>query len=79
MDLEAKLKRWWEKVVEAKDRLSRGEGERESILRRLEEEDGLSSVEEAEKYVERQGREKDELSGKLDKVLLTLKEDFGFE
>jgi len=79
IDLEAKLKKWWEKVTEAKDRLSRSEGETESIMRRLEEEDGLSSVEEAEKYVKRQGREKDGLGLELDKVLRTLKEEFGFE
>lgn len=79
MDLETKLKRWWEKVMEAKTRFSKLEGEKESILRRLKEEDGLSGVKEAGEYVKSQERGREKLDGELDGVLRTLKEDFGFE
>lgn len=79
MDLETKLKKFWEKVTEAKTRFSRLEGERESILRRLKEEDGLDGVEGAKEYVESQEKGKKKLAGELDGVLRTLKEDFGFE
>jgi len=79
MDLESKLKKWWAKVSESKMRFSRAEGEKESILRRLKEEEGLSGVEEARKHVKRQERKKEDLADELDGVLHTLKEDFGFE
>jgi hypothetical protein len=79
MDMETKLKRFRKDVLEAQTKFSKLEGERESILRRLKDEDGLSGVDGAKAYVKSQEVGKKELSGELDGVLHTLKADFGFD
>ena len=79
MDDETKLRRFQEEIAEAGTQESRLEGEKESILKRLDEEHGLSGSKEGKAFVKRTEEEKQQLKEALEKKLRQIEEGYGFE
>ncbi len=77
--VETKLRRFQEEIAEAGTQESRLEGEKESILKRLDEEHDLSGSKEAKTFVEKTKEEKQQLSEELNEKLQQIEERYGFE
>jgi hypothetical protein len=77
LDLENDLKKYRRQVEEAKKEVSRLEGSKQTIFKRLKEEFGYSSTEEAEKKLIALKKERDKAYKSLEEKMAIVKKHFG--
>lgn len=78
-EVETKLHRFQKEITEAGVQESRMEGEKESILRSLDEEHDLSGESKAKAFVKKAEEERQELDVELKRKLRQIEEKYGFE
>ena len=74
MNIEKELKKLEEEIAQCKSELSKAEGAIETLMKRLKEEEGIESLEEAEKVLKKLEAESSKLEDEIQSKLKELKE-----